>query len=307
MNRRMFFLKDIEPILSGLDTIVGSPNGCFDHVAPTEKVSKHSLDWISISNRDPLQYIQKSPAIVLICPQKVANSLSPDLLLEKSIVLSPNPNLLFSRIANKLFVEQPKPGIHCSTTIHPEAKIGENVSIGAFCVIGKVEIGNGAVIAAHVYIEDGVIIGDGVFIKAGAKLGQAGFGFVANEAGEFEKFPQLGKLVIGANVEIGSNTTIDKGSLSDTIIGDGTKISGQAVIAHNVRIGKKCFIGAGVFIAGSVVIEDNCWIAPSVSIREHVAIGESSTIGIGSIVLKDVPSGQIWVGVPAKFHGERKL
>lgn len=306
MTRRLFSLADIRPVLASTDKIIGNPDGCFDHAAPTEKVSKYSLDWISILNKDPLKYIENSLAEVLICPINIESDLSKDLLQKKSIILSPNPNLLFSRVANKLFVAHPKPEIHSSAVVHPEAEIGEDVSIGAYSVIGNVKIGNGTVIAAHVYIEDGVEIGDNVFIKAGAKLGQAGFGFVKNETGEFEKFPQLGKLIIGAKVEIGSNTTIDKGSLSDTTIGEGTKISGQAVVAHNVRIGKNCFIGAGAFIAGSASIEDNCWIAPSVSIREHIVVGASAVLGMGSIALKDVPAGQVWLGAPARFHGDRK-
>lgn len=298
-------VREIEALLGPEDIILGDLEATFGGVAAADSVTEDTLDWISMANKAPLEYVKQSPARVIICPITIKDSISSG-ITGKTLILTANPNLLFSRVATKLFVKPPQWGIHPTAVIHPEAIISDEVAIGAFCVIGKVKIGSGTMISAQVYIEDGVEIGDNVFIKAGAKLGQAGFGFVRNETGEFEKFPQLGKLVIGSRVEIGSNTTIDKGSLSDTFIGEGTKISGQAVVAHNVRIGKNCFIGAGVFIAGSASIEDNCWIAPSVSIREHIVVGASAVLGMGSIALKDVPAGQVWLGAPARFHGDRK-
>lgn len=296
----MFTIDDIRPLLGRSDKVLGNQGHTFSKVSDSASVDEATLDWIHPRNQDPIRYLRESKANVIIAPRSAERYFATEDLM-KTIVVCDNPMLLFSRVADRLFVVHPRPGVHESAIIHPEAEIGASASIGAFCVIGKVEIGSHAIIAAHVYIEDGVTIGDGVFIKAGARLGQAGFAFVKNDAAEFEKFPQLGSLRIESRVEIGSNTTIDKGSLSDTIIGEGTKISGLAVIAHNVSIGSNCFIGAGTFIAGSTRIGDNCWIAPSVSIREHLVIGDSSVLGLGSTVLTDVPPRQIWVGNPARL------
>lgn len=293
-------VREIVALLGPEDIILGDLEATFGGVAAADSVTEDTLDWISMANRAPLEYVEQSPAKVIICPLTIKDSIGSG-IPGKTLILTANPNLLFSRVATKLFVKPPQWGIHPTAVIHPEAKISDEVAIGAFCVIGKVRIAERTTIAPFVYIDDDVEIGSGVLIKSGAKLGQAGFGFVRNEHGEFEKFPQLGGLKLKDKVEIGSNTTIDRGSLCDTIIGTGTKVSSQVVIAHNVQIGNHCFVGANAIVAGSARIGDNCWIAPSASIREHVQIGNSSVIGLGAVVLHSVPADQIWVGNPARF------
>ena len=118
--------------------------------------------------------------------------------------------------------------------------------------------------------------------------------------GRWIKFPQIGKLIIKNDVEIGSNTCIDRGALSDTIIGPGTKINNLCHIAHNVKIGSNVIIAALVNISGSSIIEDNVWIAPSAALRGHQRIGEGAIIGTGAIVTKNVPPGETWIGNPAR-------
>jgi len=126
-----------------------------------------------------------------------------------------------------------------------------------------------------------------------------GFGFVEID-GEWKRFPHYGEIWIGEGVEIGRNTCIDRGSLSDTVIGDGTKIDNLVHIGHNAKIGKRCLITAGVIVGGSAVVGDDCYLGIGAVIRNGIRIGNGSTVGMGAVVVKDVPAGQTVIGNPAK-------
>jgi len=271
----------------------------FTNVSDINNVKEDTLDWIHPNNLEPKNYLDNSKANVIIAPkslQSYSNSFPP----EKTIILTDNPMLLFSRIARDLFVKMPEPGIHNSAYIHPEAIIGENVHIGAFCYIGKCSIGANTIILNNVTIEDEVSIGENVYIKNGARIGQTGFGFVKNEIGGWEKFPQIGNVIIEDNVEIGANTCIDRGALSTTTIGYGTKIDNLVQIAHNVRIGKNCIITGNVSIAGSCNIGDNVWIGASSTLKNGLNIGPNSFISMGSVVINNLPPNSDVIGYPAE-------
>jgi UDP-3-O-[3-hydroxymyristoyl] glucosamine N-acyltransferase len=219
---------------------------------------------------------------------------------KKVLIIVDRPKLAIANIGNAFFVKKYDSGIHDSAIIDPEAVIGNHVYIGANATIGKCIIGDYTIIQNGVTIADCVKIGNHVLIKAGAVLGNEGFGFERLEDGSLIKFPQVGGLIIEDNVEIGSNTCIDKGSLSDTIIGKATKINNLCHIAHNVVIGQNVIITAQVNISGSTVIEDNVWIAPNSTLRGHQHIGKGSVIGAGAVVTKDIPAFETWIGNPAK-------
>ena len=290
---------DIQKYLNSDDIIYGSMDRYFTNVSDINNVKEDTLDWIHPNNLEPKNYLDNSKANVIIAPkslQSYSNSFPP----EKTIILTDNPMLLFSRITRDLFVKMPEPGIHPTTYIHPEAIIVENVHIGAFCYIGKCSIGVDTIILNNVTIEDGVTIGENVYIKNGARIGQTGFGFVKNDIGEWEKFPQMGKVIIQDNVEIGANTCIDRGALSTTVIGYGTKIDNLGEIAHNVQIGKNCIITGNVCIGGSCIIGDDVWIGPSVTINNGLKIGSKSFISIGSVIIKNLPPNSEVIGNPAE-------
>ena len=145
-----------------------------------------------------------------------------------------------------------------------------------------------------------VFIGENCNIDPTAAIGKDGFGYEPDEDGNLVFFPHLGNVIIGNNVDIGAYTCIDRGTIDDTIIGDGTKIDNLVHIAHNVCIGNNCVIPPGVVIGGSVAIGDNTFIGINASIREHVKIGSNCVIGMGSVVLHDVPDGETWAGAPAR-------
>ena len=143
------------------------------------------------------------------------------------------------------------------------------------------------------------LAGNKVIIHAGARIGQDGFGFTAGASGP-ERIPQIGRVVIQDNVEIGANSTIDRGAMADTVIGENTKIDNLVQIAHNVRIGRNCLIAALAGISGSVTVEDNVVMGGAVGIADHLTIGAGAQLAARSGVMNNVPAGEVWAGVPAE-------
>jgi UDP-3-O-[3-hydroxymyristoyl] glucosamine N-acyltransferase len=184
------------------------------------------------------------------------------------------------------------------------ATLGDDVRVGAHAVVGEgVSIGARSVVFPHVIIYSGTEIGERVRIHSGAVLGSDGFGYVFRE-GAHAKIPHVGRCIIGDDVEIGANTTVDRGSIDDTMIGAGTKIDNLVQIGHNVRVGRLCLIMAQVGIAGSAHIEDGCVLAGQAGIGGHLKIGEGARIAGQAGVFGDVPAGQSWSGYPARPHRE---
>jgi UDP-3-O-[3-hydroxymyristoyl] glucosamine N-acyltransferase len=186
--------------------------------------------------------------------------------------------------------------------ISETAKIGTNCRIGHFSKIGKYcRIGSNVTIGDSVAIEQNTTIGNNCRIQSGVKIGADGFSYERDEHSfELERFPHIGGVIIGNDVEISSNCSIARGSLSDTIVGDGTKIDALVHIAHNVEIGRNCLLGAGTVIGGSTKIGNDCRCGLNCTIKHKLRIGTNVTIGYGSSVITDVPDGERVEGVPAK-------
>ena len=183
--------------------------------------------------------------------------------------------------------------------------IGKNVKIGFNCTIGhntiierNVKIGNNCNIGCNVILKN-TIVGNNTSILDGAIVGKKGFGFFPGRNGNI-RYPHIGAVIIGNNVEIGCNNTIDRGSLSDTIIGDGTFLDNQVHIAHNVKIGKNCIITGQVGFAGSSSIGNRVLIGGQAGISGHLSVGDNVKIGGGSGVIKNIPSNTKVMGYPAK-------
>lgn len=213
-------------------------------------------------------------------------------------------------------------GVHASAVIGDGVTLGEGVAIGARAVLGDgVTIGDGTSISAGVTLGDGVSVGaqcivhpnvtaypgtvlhDRVIVQAGAVLGSDGFGYVFVR-GAHQKIPHVGRVVLESDVEIGANTTIDRGSVGDTVIGAGTKIDNLVQIGHNVRLGRLCLVMAQVGIAGSTRIRDGVIIAGQAGVAGHLTIGAGARIAAQAGVFGDVPAGETWSGYPARPHRE---
>ncbi|MDX9740180.1 MAG: UDP-3-O-(3-hydroxymyristoyl)glucosamine N-acyltransferase [Gammaproteobacteria bacterium] len=208
-------------------------------------------------------------------------------------LVTPNPYLMYARVASLLHPPvRPASGIHPSAVLGRDCRLGRDVCIGphvclgdgvrlgdgvvlgAGCVLGNdVEIGDESRLAANVTLYEGVVLGRRVVIHSGAVLGADGFGF-ANDRGTWVKIPQIGRVVIEDDVEIGANTTIDRGALEDTVIGRGVKLDNQVQIAHNVRIGEHTAIAGCTGIAGSATIGRRCAIGGGVGISGHLEIAD---------------------------------
>ena len=209
-------------------------------------------------------------------------------------------------------------GIAPSAIIHPSAHLEDGVNVDPLAVIGpRVEIGAGTVIGAGAVIGANVrigrdcnvgartaiqfaLIGNNVLIHPGCSIGQDGYGFILFGPEGHLKVPQTGRVLIQSHVEVGANTTIDRGSLRDTVIGEGTKIDNQVQIGHNVTIGRHCVLVAQIGLAGSLTIGDNVVLGAKVGVNSHVKIGDGAQITAMSGVKDDIPPNGRWGGYFAK-------
>ncbi len=182
--------------------------------------------------------------------------------------------------------------------------LGDEVRVGAGAVLEEgVAVGRGSVIGPRVVCHAGVSLGERVVVKAGAVLGGSGFGFVSDRAGH-QVIPHVGGCRIGDDVQIGANSCIDRGSVDDTVIGDGTKIDNLVHIGHNSRLGKRCLVMGGVVVAGSARIGDDVILAGHSAVGGHFSVGDRARIGAKAGVISEVAAGADVSGFPARPHRE---
>lgn len=241
----------------------------------------------------------------IICPAPVGGEAVPDGV---TLLLAENPRLAFVRITESYFLPPPpEPGIHPTAVIDPTAQIHPTAHVGAFCCVGAGStIGENTTIYPHVVIFDRVHIGARCRISAGTVIGAEGFGYERNDKGELEKFPHLGGVTIADDVDIGSNTSIDRGTLDDTIIKARARIDNLVHVAHNVHIGEDAAVVALSMLGGSSRIGAGAWIAPGAILKNQIAVGDSGFVGLGAVVVKNVADGQTVMGSPAQDSVEFK-
>ncbi len=311
----MLTARQIAELVGG--ELRGNPDVSVDRVAPIDRAGEGQLTFLGVAKYAPLLATCEA-SVALVAPELAD---APGGVSARVVVARPQEAML--RVLPRLFVAVPhKSGIDPSVRIGRGVVLGDSVSIAPFVVIG-----DGAVIGDRVRLEASVVVGDGVTIgedshlfphvtaysgttvgkrvvaHAGVRLGSDGFGFVfAN--GVHEKIPHVGRCIIEDDVEIGANTTIDRGSIDDTVVGAGTKIDNLVMIAHNVRVGRLCLIVSQAGIAGSARIGDGCVIGGQVGISGHVQIGARARLGAQAGVFGDIPAGETWSGYPARPHRE---
>ncbi|QHN04234.1 UDP-3-O-(3-hydroxymyristoyl)glucosamine N-acyltransferase [Granulicella sp. WH15] len=228
---------------------------------------------------------------------------SGDNLIDPRLFPVRNPKYVFA-LCGRWFDSFREPSVHPSAVIDPEASVGPGTSVGAGAVIAAgARLGRGCVIGSNVTIFGCATLGDRVVAQAGAVLGSVGFGYVPGPDGHHLRFPQQGTLWIGDDVEIGANTTIDRGALGETRIGRGTKIDNLVHIAHNCIIGEDVLIAAQVGLAGSIIVEDRAMLGGQVGLGERVTIGRGVILGGQGGVLpgkKIEGDGTVYWGTPAQ-------
>lgn len=283
--------------------------------------SARSGDLCFIGNRKNNKLVGESQCSVLIVPEGFRDGLN-----NKSYIYSDNPQLSFVRAIEQIAPERLKTeagGIHPTARVADTAILGRNVSIGALSVIGEgVEIGSNSQLGAACIIENNakigqdcylhsrvtiahrVIIGDRCIMHPGAVIGSEGFGLVEDNR-QWIKVPQIGSVNIGDDVEIGANTTIDRGALDDTILEHGCKLDNLIQVAHNVRIGEHTAIAACVGIAGSAIIGRHCKIGGAAVVLGHLRIVDNVMITAMSLVTKDVNKPGVYSsGTPLMENSE---
>ena len=232
-----------------------------------------------------------------------------------AVILSDNPKLAFAQILARLFKSRPFSDASEASTedleigpgsdIAPTAVLSKGVKIGADCIIGaNVVIGPGVEIGSGSRVEPGVvishaIIGARALLSRGVMIGQDGFGFALSDRGLI-RIPQLGRVVIGDDVELGSNTTIDRGALDDTEIGDGAKIDNLVQIGHNVKIGPHVVIAGQAGVSGSSTIGAGAALGGQAGVADHVVIGEGAQLAANAGLMHAIPPREKWAGSPAK-------
>jgi UDP-3-O-[3-hydroxymyristoyl] glucosamine N-acyltransferase len=240
------------------------------------------------------------------------------------VLVTPAPYRAFVTVAQKLYPGAMRPaslfeasGVAAGALVHPTARLESGIVIDPAAVVGpRAEIGAGTIIGPTAVIGPDVrvgrdcvigagsttvhaLIGDRVIIHAGTRIGQDGFGYVPG-AGGHGKVPQVGRVIIMDGVEIGANTTIDRGAIRDTVIGEGTKIDNLVQIAHNVVIGRHCVLAAHTGISGSCTIGDYVMMGGRVGLSDNVSIGDGVMLAAGSGVMSNIPPGEKWGGSPAQ-------
>ena len=296
--------------LEGADTDI-------DGVAPLDGAGPTQLAFLAHARY--LAHLARSSAGTIL----VAKSLADRAETERTRIVVDDVHRALAAVLPRLHPapERRPSGVH-PTAVVGDGRLGEDVTVGPYAVLGDgVRIGDRVRIGAHAVVGAGCELGDDVELRAhvtmyprvrvgarsilhsGARVGVDGFGYGAVD-GEKRKLPQVGGCVIGADVEIGANTTIDRGSIGETRIGDGVKIDNLVHIGHNVRVGDGSTIVAQVGIAGSTTIGRGVTLAGQAGIQGHVEIGDGATIGGQAGVFGDVPADAVYSGYPARPHRE---
>ena len=294
--------------------VVGNANHLIKGVSQIQEAKAGTITFFS--NPAYKKYLDNTNADAIIVEKQVY-------LKQKIGIIVKNSQFAMA-ITLKLFnpTSKDKPIIHSKSSISNDANIGNDVTIGpGVCIEKGVKIGDGCKIGSNSYIGensvlgkdcrlfanvsiyDHTIIGNNVIIHSGTTLGSDGFGFVTIN-GFHEKVPQTGNVVVGSDVEIGSNCSIDRATIGSTIIGEMTKIDNLVHIAHNVKIGKGCLITAAFAVAGSTEIGDFCTFAGQVGVAPHLKIGDNSIVASKAGITKSLKGGETYAGFPARGIAE---
>jgi UDP-3-O-[3-hydroxymyristoyl] glucosamine N-acyltransferase len=292
-------------------------------IAPLDRAAPSELSFLE----SPKYAQQAATTVAGAC--LTTQRFSETLPARVNVLIVREPYRAFVEVARALFPDSLRPsslfegsGVapgahHPSIHVHPSARLESGVTVDPGAVIGAgAEIGSGTVIGAGAAIGVKVrigrdcaigpnatimhaLIGDRVIIHPGCAIGQDGFGFVRGPRGA-HKVPQVGRVIIQDDVEIGANCTIDRGAIRDTVIGEGSKIDNMVHIAHNVSIGRHCLLAGQVGISGSSTVEDGVMMGGQVGVADHLTVGAGAMLGAKTGLMNDAPPGARWAGYPAR-------
>ncbi len=299
-------------------SVEGNPEATVNDVSKIEEGKAGTLSFLA--NPKYEKYIYNTESTIVI----VNSDFSPQKSIPATLIRVSNAYESFAALLRLYDQSKPKKtGISPQASISESARVGKDIYVGEFTVVSdKVSLGNGAVLYPQVYVGDGVQIGEGTIlhpgvkvyegcvigahcvIHAGAIIGGDGFGFAANQENNYEKVPQLGKVIIEDHVEIGANTTVDRSTMGATILRKGVKLDNLIMIAHNVEVGENTVIAAQSGISGSSKIGKNCMFGGQVGLIGHITIASGVKIAAQSGITKDIKEeGIVIQGSPAFEFG----
>ncbi len=301
--------------------LVGDATAAVRAIAPLDRAGPDELSFLASAKYTAL-FERTAAGVVLVAPELQETPGAP-----RARIVVPKPHEAMLALIPKFYRPVVRtPGVHAAAHIGPDVTLGRDVciepgavveegaSIGDRSWIGaNVVVGRDATVGCDCQLNPGVVvyahsrIGDRVILHAGVRIGSDGFGYVTQKVDgrlEHTKIPHVGRAIIGDDVEIGANSTIDRGSVDDTVIGAGTKIDNLVHVAHNVRVGRLCLLVAQCGVSGSVRIEDGAVLAGQVGVSGHLTIGAGAKVGAQGGVISDIPAGESWSGYPARPHRE---
>ncbi len=285
--------KSVEEIVNQLNLSFIGKNKIIKGVQTLKNANEYQLTFYS--NPKYIDFLKVTQAGVCLIKEEDAHLVRQ----EVTKIICKDPYLTYAQTLDLLYQDEYLSEISESAVISKSAQLDENVRIESCVYIGEnVKIGKNVRIGHSVTLTN-CDIGDNCIIHPGVRIGQDGFGFTMGDKGNIKKIKQLGRIIIGKEVEIGANTSIDRGAIDNTVIGDYTKIDNLVQIGHNVVVGKNCIICAQVGIAGSTVIGDYVMIGGQVGINGHIKIGNMCQIAAKSGIASDLPDNAKVGGFPA--------
>jgi UDP-3-O-[3-hydroxymyristoyl] glucosamine N-acyltransferase len=267
--------------------------------APITEATENDVSFCWYEGERALSLISNSHAGVIFCNKSVADFVGG--ISNKHFIFTDDPRLSFINIIEFMQKKERKTGISPTAIISNTAKIGSDCYIAEYAIIrDNCVIGDNTIIGERATLLQNCSVGNNCILQSAVVVGADSFSYVRESNGDIKKFPNSKGVKIGNNVDIFANTLIERGLLADTIIGDGTKIGGLVVIAHNSIIGKKCQIVDFTIVGGSSSIGDMCYLGINSTIKNNIKIGNNVIVAAGAVVIKDVQDGDIVAGNPAK-------
>jgi UDP-3-O-[3-hydroxymyristoyl] glucosamine N-acyltransferase len=277
--------------------VVGEPQTLVRQVASLQSAAPGHISFLGRSSYRPLLAGTRASAVILAPVDEQSTSLPR--------IVCDNPYAYFARVSQLFNPPFAQPvGVHPTAVLAPGVRLGARVSIGPGCVLGEgVSVGDDSCLYPRVVVYAGCSIGARAIVHSGAVIGADGFGLAPGAAG-WVKVPQIGRVCIGDDVEIGANTTIDRGTLDDTVIGDGVKLDNQIQIGHNCRIGAHTVMAGCAGVAGSTSVGERCMIGAGARVLGHLSICDEARISAGTVVSRSIRRPGTVSGLfPADEHG----
>jgi len=313
---RSLSLRDLADAIGA--SLIGDADRVVDRVEEPADATAGALTFVSNPRRSKDIFSTKAEAVIADFDFAAEQAHE----VPCAVLACENRYLAFAQALQLLYGTLDKePVVDERAAVSSDACLGERVSVGPFAVVGKAVIGDDSKVGAHVFIDDDVVIGercvlqpgvvllhgtrlgDDIYVNPGAVLGGEGFGFAPD--GDLNiKVPQVGGVVVDNHVDIGANVCLDRGAVSDTVIGEGTKIDNLVQVGHGVKVGDHAVLIAQVGIGGDTVVGDHALLAGQVGVVHNVTIGRGARIGAQSGITRDVPEQAAWSGYPAYPHAQ---